>query len=177
MPGSGGVCGVEDCPLSQYGQGLCKTHWQRKRRTGSTETTRFKPRTCAIADCTERHMGRGWCRLHYERWVRNGDPLVVRPNPARLPGAANCKWQGDEIGYTGAHDRVRAARGPATELLCVDCGAAADGWSYDHRDPDERIEPEDPKRKPYSVKPEHYQPRCNACHWKIDHPTGKPTRV
>jgi hypothetical protein len=93
-----------------------------------------------------------------------------------LPGALNCKWKGDEVGYTAAHDRVRAALGSATHRSCVDCGQPATGWSYDHLDPDERVEPDDPKRKPYSVKLDHYQARCDPCHWRVDHPTGKPTR-
>lgn len=176
-PGAGGTCSVDDCSRARYAQDLCKLHAQRKRRTGSTETTRFNPRTCSIGGCDRAHLSRGWCSLHYGRWERNGDPLVVLPSSASLPADQNCKWQGMDVTYGGAHSRVRTINGPASARACVDCGQQADQWSYDRLDPDERIEPDDPKRMAYSAKVEHYQARCNSCHWKIDHPTGKPTRT
>lgn len=172
------TCSVNDCDRPPYGYlDLCTMHWQRKRRTGSIELKPKAERGCSVEGCTRTHLSRGWCGLHYGRWERNGDPLVVRPNPAMLPGPLNCKWRAGPVGYTAAHDRVRAARGSAIGLPCVDCGDPSDGWSYDHDDLDELVEADDPKRKPYSLKPEHYQPRCDACHWHVDHPTGKPTRA
>jgi hypothetical protein len=173
----GGTCSVEGCDRPHVGRELCALHLQRLQRTGSVETTRFKPRICVVEGCDRPHLSRGWCSMHYGRWERNGDALIVRPNPASLPGDQNCKWRGDDVGYGTAHERVRKAFGSATEKPCADCAEPAAEWSYDHRDPDELIEPDDPKRKPYSAKIEHYQPRCLPCHWRMDHPTGKPTRA
>lgn len=132
---------------------------------------------CSIAECTKSTIARGWCSTHYERWRRTGNPELVLPNPAMLPGSGNAKWLGSQVKYRSAHDRVRKARGLASDYACVDCGGSAIQWSYDHQDPDELIEPDDPKRKPYSANPEHYEPRCRPCHWRKDHPTGKPTRT
>jgi hypothetical protein len=94
-----------------------------------------------------------------------------------LPGDQNCKWRGDEVGYSAVHDRLRAAKGPAADRPCCECGWPATAWSYDHLDPDERVDAADPKRMPYSLKLEHFQARCDSCHWRMDHPTGKPTRA
>jgi hypothetical protein len=170
-------CSVAGCDRPCRNRGLCGMHYQRFMKTGSTDP-RPEHRTpaCAMVGCEKPARGRGWCKTHWARWRKHGDPMVVLVGSAASPGTQNCKWQGDEIGYGRAHERVRAARGPASSQRCADCGQGAENWSYDHRDPDERIEPNDPKRKPYSVKVEHYQPRCGPCHWKVDHPTGKVTR-
>lgn len=165
-------CSVPDCARPARAQKLCSLHVQRLVKTGSTDAP--PPRTCSIDGCDRSHRARGWCGQHYERWIRTGDPLKLLPNPAMLPGHQNCKWQGDDIGYTAAHDRVKAIHGPADRHPCADCGKPSQNWSYDHTDPDERVRSDG---LPYSVRAEHYQPRCLRCHWRIDHPTGKRTRT
>lgn len=169
-------CSVDGCERPHRARGLCHLHAQRMSRGGSVERTRVR-QTCKIEGCERPCVGHGWCGLHYGRWERNGDPMIVLPNPSMLPGAQNCKWVGDAVSYSAAHDRVRKARGPAGDQKCFDCGEVAMQWSYDHLDPDELVEPDDPKQKPYSAKAEHYQPRCLPCHWRMDHPTGKATRT
>lgn len=80
-------------------------------------------------------------------------------------------------GYEAAHHAVRVAKGSATDYACVDCGRPAVQWSYDHRDPDERREV--PSRTPmvFSLKVEHYEPRCARCHSRYDHGTKDPWMV
>lgn len=169
----GSPCTAPACDRANVRRGLCGLHAQRMERNGTLEIANVR-KPCVIEGCDQLGMARGWCRLHYERWQRNGDPIAVGVSSAMLPGELNCKWQGEEIGYTAAHDRVRKAYGSARGHSCVDCNSSADGWSYDHGDPDER---KTDAGIPYSTKLEHYQARCNPCHWKIDHPTGKPTRA
>ena len=67
--------------------------------------------------------------------------------------------------YNSAHTRVAKARGKAKFWPCVDCGAAAAHWAYDHSDPDELVQETYVNgvlmgRVAYSVKPEHYSPKC-----------------
>lgn len=71
----------------------------------------------------------------------------------------------DEVVYGSAHNRVKRLHGNASEHLCIDCLGPAVDWSYDHTDPDERI---DARGRAYSMKPEHYWPRCRSCHKFFD---------
>lgn len=72
--------------------------------------------------------------------------------------------------YRSAHHRVGRVRGPASEHLCP-CGTQATDWAYMHTDPDQ-IEGVTGRgnstRAWFSVKPEHYEPRCRSCHTKMD---------
>jgi hypothetical protein len=74
----------------------------------------------------------------------------------------------DIVEYGGAHRRVYRLRGQATGHPCVDCGLPADDWSYNHDDPDELISKER-AGVAYSLKPEHYSPRCKSHHNQLDH--------
>lgn len=108
--------------------------------------------------------------MHWSRWRQNGDPLVVRPRTATLPGAANAKWLADEdVSYRVVHDRLRAALGPAANCACSLCSQPARQWSYDHADPNERVQVYRGKRMPFSLKQQHYRPLCLRCHWRLDH--------
>lgn len=76
------------------------------------------------------------------------------------------------VGYTGAHQRVRAARGAASEHACA-CGAVAEEWAYDHADPDEVTEVATRARMTgktlaYSLDPNHYAAMCHGCHVRFD---------
>ena len=168
------ICSITDCDRPHYGRGFCRNHHNRLIRHGDPLGGKhYNPGApCSIEGCEKPARARGWCIAHWERWSNNGDPLITLIGGAALPGSQNIKWQGEEIGYTAAHDRVRKARGPARNHKCTDCGKQAHNWSYDHLDPDERIQPGDPKQMPYSAKVEHYQPRCLSCHWKLDRPAA-----
>jgi thymidine kinase len=72
--------------------------------------------------------------------------------------------------YFNSHMRRIRDLGPASALPCTDCGNPARHWSYDHGDPEERSTP-NPKTGSllvYSMKNEHYVPRCATCHARHD---------
>jgi hypothetical protein len=84
-------------------------------------------------------------------------------------GEFSNSWKGDDIGYSGAHSRIKANQGAPSEHLCIDCGRPAKDWSYDHEDPNQLTE--DCGRyqgRPYSADPAHYVPRCRKCHNTFD---------
>jgi hypothetical protein len=70
--------------------------------------------------------------------------------------------------------------GAARDNTCVDCGEAAEDWSYNGLDSDEVMGPTPAGRiVAYSVNPESYEPRCRRCHfhydmaaWGVDSQTG-----
>lgn len=112
---------------------------------------------CSIEGCDHADRGNSqWCRMHYMRWYRYGDPLA---------DFRSHRFVGDTVTYSGAHIRVRDRRGKASNQACVDCGGAAQHWTYDHADPNEL---HDQRGRPYSGDPSHYVPRCVSCHKKAD---------
>lgn len=76
--------------------------------------------------------------------------------------------------YGGAHDRVRSAKGRASTHKCVDCGAQAEEWSYNHLDAEQVTEHRpatgtwDASTVTYSLSPAFYDPRCRRCHLEFD---------
>lgn len=73
-------------------------------------------------------------------------------------------------GYNAMHQRIKKAKGPASEYICVDCGDPATAWSYDHKDGGQywQVIPGCTEPVPYSIHMEHYQPRCASCHVRLD---------
>lgn len=75
--------------------------------------------------------------------------------------------------YNSMHHRLRKKQGAAKTRVCVGCGGRAHQWSYDHLDTDEVIEEMvsrgKVRRVAYSLKFEHYQPRCHSCHHTFDY--------
>lgn len=128
---------------------------------GREYVRRVASRTCLVPTCNTPWFSWQLCQLHGMRWRRTGDPLGVRGKPR---GAASHRWKGDDIGYSGAHVRVKVVRGPARGHECRRCGGPARDWAYDHSDPDERIGFRDGKRLPFSLDPERYEPLCSRCH-------------
>lgn len=85
------VCNVPDCEsiLDRLAaHGMCRIHYKRLWRTGSTG---LKPlvaeSACAVTDCGRAMTaptGRGMCSLHYGRWQKHGDPLHERTRVRRV---------------------------------------------------------------------------------------------
>lgn len=79
-----------------------------------------------------------------------------------------------EFPYSAAHRRVRAEKGPASALSCLDCLRPAAHWSYVGGDPNELVD--DARGSAYSLDLSRYVPRCVPCHKKFDlnQPTPAP---
>lgn len=165
------ACTVDGCTRKprSLGSPLCETHYYRQRRTGTVaEPKRVYGTTCVIDGCDaaatcsgkgSRGADEGYCRLHYLRIKRRGDPHYEHKG-ANVP-----KWTGADATNRAVHQRVRALRGSARGWCCADCSNPAFHWSYDHTDPNEKV---DPEKGPYSVHLDHYVPRCVPCHKRFD---------
>lgn len=69
------------------------------------------------------------------------------------------------VGYTAAHARTKARRGPASLQICCWCLGPADHWAYDHSDPDPLISA---KGFPYTLDPARYIAICARDHRTLD---------
>lgn len=163
-------CYVEDCPRPRRSRGAiyCETHYYRLRRTGSVADPDYIRGGCQIdgcasaATCSGKPLGRPaevYCRKHYLRLKKRGDATF------ECAKDGHPQWTGDAATNGAVHQRLRKSRGHANRYACVDCDKQAQHWSYDHTDPDERI---DPRRGPYSLDPDRYHPRCAKCHKRFD---------
>ncbi len=90
-------CSVPGCDAPSYCKQLCKAHYNRNWRHGSTDFIAHKDRRytrhenvirlaepCSVADCDAPAYCRGVCRRHYARLWRYGDPFtVIAPHERR----------------------------------------------------------------------------------------------
>ena len=177
------TCSVEGCDRSIKARGWCQAHYFRWRRNGDVGgpdlLLKGQPKEpCHVEECVKPVECVGLCDRHYYRYRKWGDPYYAEEKPR--VGAFNGWWRGDDCGYGGAHDRVTRAWGaPASEWPCADCGRPAAHWSYDHCDADEKSGTIDGFTLPYSLKTDHYQPRCVPCHKAFDLAAGQaqPSRT
>lgn len=171
------TCSVEGCdrPTRRKTAQMCEAHYYRVRRTGqpgSATIDTHRRGHCAVEDCDKiADGGNGWCAMHYTRWKRHGDPLTyIAPADRNLPKReATHWWAGDDVTYSGMHQRLRNYRGSARDHACVDCGSKAAQWSFDRLDPEAKSS----DLGPYSTSLDHYVPRCVPCHKRFDLAAGR----
>lgn len=168
-------CSADGCELPRYCKGFCVKHYERVKKYGTTEIAHPHGRVgCLIDGCDGEHRSLGYCGTHYHRLRVYGDPNISRPhqNPPVRYGPDCHSWKGDEIGYWGAHGRVRSAKGPAKDYPCSHCQSQATDWAYDHTDPDPKYAvlfwSGRDRTVPYSTDPSRYIPLCKPCHVGFD---------
>lgn len=179
------TCIVDGCGNQHLARGYCPKHYYHARKNGFDGESPLKrmptrtPTYCSLPGCSEKNKGHGLCKKHYARWTQrgrnpehltDGSLLERRRSKPSLgkKGAEAPAWKGEAAAtYRQTHKRVQAAKAPAREHSCVDCGAQAKQWSYIGGDPDERNEPRPDDRTKFirfSVNADFYQPRCVPCH-------------
>lgn len=166
-----GTCTAPACdnPKRSRGVDYCGLHYERLRRTGTFDAPKpFVPTPCSVEDCKRKSDELGMCKLHATRVRRHGDPHVfIVPAERNMPRRERSHaWTGDQATYAAVHQRLRKWQGSARGYPCVDCDQPARQWSYDHADPDGRID--EGLGLPYSTDLDHYDPRCVPCHKKHD---------
>lgn len=176
MSKSTGLCVVAGCskklrtPTAKY----CDPHYMKNWRYG-TPTPNHPPRWVDIRGqrfgtlvVVERSGAKWSCRCDCgeQRAVSAGE--LNRVGDANTCGVAG-RHLGTDVTYFTAHQRIPEARGTARQHECVDCGATASQWSYDHDDPNELVDRQMSKNPvAYSVDPARYSPRCVPCHKGFD---------
>lgn len=73
------LCAVADCKTPhRLKKGLCRMHYMRVQRTGSTDDPEPRKRnTCSVVSCNEHVKGHEMCETHYMRWYRHGDVTIT----------------------------------------------------------------------------------------------------
>jgi len=61
-------CTAGDCMRPVRARGLCATHYQEARRTGTLKRMET-PRTCLVSWCPDPATSRGLCHAHYQKWL------------------------------------------------------------------------------------------------------------
>lgn len=170
------TCTVEGCVKATRSKDLCYAHYMKLWRYG-TPTPMHPARWEDLAGrrigsliVVERIGGHGsfWscrCDCGGQAKVRAGD--LNRGTTSTCGAPVHLRH--DDAEYGAAHGRCRSELGSASLHLCVTCGSPAQHWSYNHNDPDERYSTiERIAGIAYSLKPEHYSPRCVPCHKRFD---------
>lgn len=181
------TCSVDGClkPARSKSATLCPMHYHRQYRgkpIGTADELIRKRRNpeCSISGCGKPDKEAGLCSMHAARKRRHGDPeIVIGPQDRQMPtGPAHPLWAGLSVGYGAAHDRVKRLKGSASKYSCVECGSAAQHWSYNHDDPEEVSDyVRSVSLVAYSAKPEHYSPRCVPCHKRFDLQAANPSLI
>ena len=167
------ICVVDGCAeiARTLGRTLCPLHYSRQkhgRPLDAPKVHRRAERGMCIADgCSMIDAGpRGYCSKHLSRINRNGSPyVVIHQRDRRNKLKDHPRWTGAEASYSAVHQRLRAQRGSASEMRCVDCGNAGQHWSYSHNSEHELV---DADLGPYSTDLLDYVPRCVKCHKRFD---------
>lgn len=170
-------CDIEGCvkPARSLSAALCPMHYHRVYRNGSLDKLTLPPKWDDIVGTrfgtltVKQRDGAQWactCDCGATRTASAGElNRTGDNNTCGMPGV----HLSDSAEYGAAHERVRRLHGPAKNHACVDCEEAAAHWSYNHDDPAEKSSNIDRlKGIAFSLKPEHYSPRCVPCHKRFD---------
>lgn len=156
-------CTYEGCTNSHYAKGYCQKHYAKLRLYGTpVGSPRRLKRQCEVDGCENTAKTRNMCFKHYQRWYQQN----------RAQGAVNPDhWNTKDVpGIQAIHQRIRFARGSASEYDCVDgCGRPATDWSL--RAGVENLYAEAGTNfagTPYSLDINDYEPRCHQCHKAYD---------
>lgn len=189
-------CSIEGCEKRRIARGLCSLHYERQRRTGSTDL-RPEHSACTVVDCSRPTRSRfaKHCETHYYRLRRTGS--VAAPERVGQCQTHGCENRGSRSGLCRMHRLRLIHRGD----LSFECKADNHpSWTGDHASYDaihqrlralrgrasghECVDCAGPARQwsydhtdpnerlsdlgPYSVDLAHYHPRCVSCHKSFD---------
>lgn len=65
------ICSVDSCNNAQFVRGMCRAHYLRWYRHGSTDR-KHRATPCAVFDCQNMQAVKGLCKAHHARMVRRG---------------------------------------------------------------------------------------------------------
>ena len=99
------------------------------------------------------------CYKHYKRWQVFGDEGITRVSERDSEHV---------LSYRGAHRRIEAEKGRASNHACEKCGGQAAEWAYNHEDDEEVYGHHGACFMAFSLSPDFYVPMCVPCHRAFD---------
>lgn len=73
------LCSVDNCSAILYAKGLCRTHYDRFRVSGTTAKPAYKQRAdCSFDGCKKISHAKGYCVSHYDQLWRTGIVRSIR---------------------------------------------------------------------------------------------------
>ncbi len=159
------TCTVQDCERTFYAKGYCGGHYQQWNTGRPLRDLQQRGRLhCEFPGCGKKHVAKGLCNGHYKQSAAG---IALRPLP--VPNSATT--------YQAVHARLLRKRGKASALTCIDCGAVAREWAYQHDDQLELTATLRFRGKEfhvaYSADMDHYAPMCKPCHLRFDQKMSK----
>lgn len=131
------------------------------RRAMSAERYANRSKPCTVRACDGTAFGRGLCSSHYYLAIYSG---LIERQPRALKAT---------VGYVGAHNRVRMAKGFAHQYTC-ECGSQARDWALQPTAVDVLT---DEQGQTYSLNVDDYKAMCKPCHNTLDAKTRKAAEV
>lgn len=101
MPRGGAItiCKVPDCDRRIVSHGLCRMHWERVKKRGTTEPYRGRgglPNKCNVEGCERNLASHGMCHIHWKRFRRRGTTeKFVRTRKPYKDAAGYVRWRVD----------------------------------------------------------------------------------
>lgn len=124
QPISAPGCDVESCEREHYLQGLCRSHYRRKLRAGTTDGLRERNagKECSVDGCESGAYCKTYCLRHYQRFGKYGttdlpkrEPKPRKARARKYPRPAQC--QDCSEGYEQRH--FNQVRCPACQSASV----------------------------------------------------------
>jgi hypothetical protein len=109
-------CSIDLCEDVATRKGWCSKHYQRWRRSGSTDLP--EKAQCSVESCKYVAEKRGWCGNHYQRWRKYGDPEAALLRQKRERGYREITTNG-YVRLYGYSDHPRSDKGKIFEHVLV----------------------------------------------------------
>lgn len=75
-----GTCSVPDCDTAVLATGLCRKHYYRRYRNGTTDLQPKRGhKPCSVGGCEVAEKSRGLCNRHYQQWRTHGGTRTHLP--------------------------------------------------------------------------------------------------
>ena len=81
------TCSVMDCDGAIWRRDLCKKHYGRLLKFGSTDLPEVVDKGCQVEGCERRHRSKGYCGLHYQRLMETGSTGTLKSTKMKAQGA------------------------------------------------------------------------------------------